>query len=281
MRRSLRDAIVGFSLLGGVLIFSGTMLWLRGFRIGSNSWEVEATFNDATGLAEMSPVTYRGIIVGSIKKISFTPESVNARIVINKKDLILPKPVTAKITTSSVLGGDAQLSLISLNSIKNKKLNPPQSSLCNRKEILCKDDIIKGEKMISISTLTEGIEGIIDEADKQDIIDKVSKSIDQFDQTQANLDELILLSKLELLRAAPIINELNKASTHLANILSSIDNPQTLNDIKEVAHVTNSLTKKIDSMSSDIDEIIKDKELIEAIRSVTIGLGKLFNEIYP
>ena len=35
MRRSLRDAFVGFSLLGGLVIFSGAMLWLRDFRLGS------------------------------------------------------------------------------------------------------------------------------------------------------------------------------------------------------------------------------------------------------
>ena len=77
--------------------------------------------------------------------------------------------------------------------------------------------------MASITSLTEGINGIIDEADRQKIINKVSESITQFDRTQANLDELVLLSKLELIRAKPIISELTKASIHLNNILESID----------------------------------------------------------
>jgi len=59
MRRSLRDAFVGFSLLGGLVIFSGAMLWLRDFRLGSKAWEISASFKDASGLAKMSPVTYR------------------------------------------------------------------------------------------------------------------------------------------------------------------------------------------------------------------------------
>ena len=77
MRRSLRDAFVGFSLLGGVVIFSGAMLWLRDFRLGSKTWEISASFKDASGLAKMSPVTYRGIIVGSVQKISNPPKSEN------------------------------------------------------------------------------------------------------------------------------------------------------------------------------------------------------------
>ena len=281
MRRSLRDAFVGFSLLGGLVIFSGAMLWLRDFRLGSKTWEISASFKDASGLAKMSPVTYRGIIVGSVQKISFTPNTVETKIKLNNDNLILPKPVIAKIVTSSMLGGDAQLSLISLGKSLNKNELITVNKDCPQKRILCSGDEIKGVEMVSISSLTEGINGIIDEADKQAIINKVSESIQQFDRTQANLDELVLLSKSELIRAKPIISELTKAAFHLNNILESLDNPETLKDIQELASTSSSLTKKIDQMSSDMGNIMEDKELINALKKVTIGLSKLFDDIYP
>lgn len=281
MRRSLRDAFVGFSLLGGLVIFSGAMLWLRDFRLGSKTWEISASFKDASGLAKMSPVTYRGIIVGSVQKISFTPNTVETKIKLNNDNLILPKPVIAKIVTSSMLGGDAQLSLISLGKSLNKNELIKVNKDCPQKRILCSGDEIKGVEMVSISSLTEGINGIIDEADRQAIVNKVSESIQQFDRTQANLDELVLLSKSELIRAKPIISELTKASFHLNNILESLDNPETLKDIQELASTSSSLTKKIDQMSSDMGNIMEDKELINALKRVTIGLSKLFDDIYP
>ena len=281
MRRSLRDAFVGFSLLGGLVIFSGAMLWLRDFRLGSKTWEISASFKDASGLAKMSPVTYRGIIVGSVQKISFTPNTVDTKIKLNNDNLILPKPVIAKIVTSSMLGGDAQLSLISLGKSLNKNELITVNKDCPQKRILCSGDEIKGVEMVSISSLTEGINGIIDEADRQAIVNKVSESIQQFDRTQANLDELVLLSKSELIRAKPIISELTKASFHLNNILESLDNPETLKDIQELASTSSSLTKKIDQMSSDMGNIMEDKELINALKKVTIGLSKLFDDIYP
>ena len=281
MRRSLRDAFVGFSLLGGLVIFSGAMLWLRDFRLASKTWEISASFKDASGLAKMSPVTYRGIIVGSVQNISFTPNTVETKIKLNNDNLILPKPVIAKIVTSSMLGGDAQLSLISLGKSLNKNELIAVNKDCPQKRILCSGDEIKGVEMVSISSLTEGINGIIDEADKQAIVNKVSESIQQFDRTQANLDELVLLSKSELIRAKPIISELTKASFHLNNILESLDNPETLKDIQELASTSSSLTKKIDQMSSDMGNIMEDKELINALKKVTIGLSKLFDDIYP
>ena len=281
MRRSLRDAFVGFSLLGGLIIFSGAMLWLKDFRLGAKSWEISANFKDASGLAKMSPVTYRGIIVGSVQKINFTPNSVETKIKLHDNNLILAKPVIAKIVTSSVLGGDAQLSLIPLGKSLNRNELFKVNKDCPSKRILCSGDKIKGVKMVSISTLTEGIDEIIDQADKQAIVEKISLSIQQFDRTQANLDELVLLSKSELIRAKPIITELTKASIHLNNILESLDNPKTLKDIQELASTSSSLTKKIDEMSSDFGNIMEDEELINALKRVTIGLSKLFDEIYP
>ena len=281
MRRSLRDAFVGFSLLGGLIIFAGGMLWLRDFRLASKSWEISANFKDASGLAKMSPVTYRGIIIGSVKEINFTPNTVETKIKIHNNNLFLEKPVIAKIVNSSVLGGDAHLSLISLgNSLQKTELLAIKKN-CPNKKILCNGDNIKGVEMVSISTLTEGLDAIIDQADQQAIVNKVSESIKQFDRTQANLDELVLLSKSELVRAKPIISELTKAAFHLSNILESLDNPETLKDLQELASTSNSLTKKIDQMSSDFGNIMEDKELIDALKRVTIGLSKLFDEIYP
>jgi len=281
MRRSLRDAFVGFSLLGGIVIFSGAMLWLRDFRLASKTWEISASFKDATGLAKMSPVTYRGIIVGSVQNISFTPNTVETKIKLNNDNLILPKPVIAKIVTSSMLGGDAQLSLVSLGKSLSKNELITVNQDCPKKRILCVGDNIKGVEMVSITSLTEGIDGIIDEADRQAIVNRLSESIQQFDRTQANLDELVLLSKSELKRAKPIISELTKASFHLNNILESLDNPKTLNNIQELASTSSSLTKKIDQMSSNMGNIMEDKELIDALKRVTIGLSKLFDDIYP
>ena len=96
MRRSLRDSIVGFSLLGGILIFTFFSFWLRGVRLSSKNWYLFAEFNHASGLSKKSPVTYRGILVGSIEDILFTNESIKAKIVLNNPEIILPNPAFAR-----------------------------------------------------------------------------------------------------------------------------------------------------------------------------------------
>ncbi len=184
MRRSYRDAIVGFSLIGGVVIFSGLTFWLKGLKISRETWNITANFTDATGLSNGTPVTFRGIQIGNVQTITFTPKDVKAKIRINSNDLVLFKPVTAKIETNSLLGGDAQISIISQGEpIDNFKMLPTGKG-CVQELILCEGDSIKGNDLNNMSKLAGDLNKFINDADQQEIIQKMVSSIEQFDSTQ-------------------------------------------------------------------------------------------------
>ena len=280
MRRSFRDAIVGFSLIGGVVLFSGLTLWLKGLRINSNAWNIRASFEDASGLSVGTPVNFRGIQIGSVREITFTPKDVQTKIRINQNNLILPKPVFAKIKTSSLLGGDAAISLIAKGDDIGDINSYPKKENCPQNLILCEGDLIKGKEIESISSLTSDINRFISEAESKGIIQKMVKSIDQFDKTQENLDELIMLSKLELVKARPIIEELIQAVNHINSILSAFDDPQVIGDIKISTSSIRVLIAKMNEISYKLNEIVSDEDLTNAIKDAAIGIGKLFNDIY-
>jgi len=280
MRRSYRDAIVGFSLIGGVVIFSGLTFWLKGLKISRETWNITANFTDATGLSNGTPVTFRGIQIGNVQAITFTPKDVKAKIRINSNDLVLFKPVTAKIETNSLLGGDAQISLNSQGEPIDGFKMLPTGKECVQELILCEGDSIKGNDLSNMSKLAGDLNKFINDADQQEIIEKMVSSIEQFDSTQENLDELIRLSKLELYKAMPIIRDLKKSVNHINSILSSIDDPKVLQDIKASTGSVKSFTAKIDRISDKIDEIVNDDDLRNALKDAAIGVGKLFNDIY-
>ena len=280
MRRSYRDAIVGFSLIGGVVLFSGLTFWLKGLKVSRETWNITANFTDATGLSNGTPVTFRGIQIGSVQTITFTPQDVTAKIRINRNDLVLFKPITAKIETNSLLGGDAQISLNTQGEpIDNLRMLPTGKG-CVQELILCEGDSIKGNDLSNMSKLAGDLNKFINDADKQEIIEKMVSSIEQFDSTQENLDELIRLSKLELYKAMPIIRDLKKSVNHINSILSSIDDPKVLQDIKASTGSVKSFTAKMDRISDKVDEIVNDDDLRNALKDAAIGVGKLFNDIY-
>ena len=281
MRRSLRDSIVGFSLLGGVLIFTFFSFWLRGIRLSSKDWYLFAEFSNASGLSKKSPVTYRGILVGSIEDIIFTNESIKAKIVLNNPEIILPKPAFARVVTNSFLGGDVQVSLETSEEKISKEVPKAISAECNNQLIVCQGDTIPGKRLSSLSNITNRINQILKESNQENLIENIVNSIDQFDRTQENLDELIYLSKQEILRVEPLIKEVTRAAGHLNNILSTIDDEETLKDMQLTINAAGSISKKLDGMSDDFEKLLQDKELIKSIRDLTIGLSKFLNEIYP
>ena len=281
MRRSLRDSIVGFSLLGGILIFTFFSFWLRGVKLSSKSCHLFAEFNNASGLSKKSPVTYRGILVGSIEDILFTNESIKAKIVLNNPDIILPRPTFARVVTNSFLGGDAQVALETSEKSLPKNIEKPTSENCDTKLIICQGDTITGKQLSSLSNIANRISQLLKESNQENLIENILNSIDQFDTTQENLDELIYLSKKEIQRVEPLIKEITTAAIHLNKILSTIDDKETLNDIKLTISAARSISSKIDDMSDDFEKLTQDKELTKSIRDLTIGLSKFLNEIYP
>jgi len=281
MRRSLQDSIVGFSLLGGILIFTFFSVWLRGLRLSSKNWYIFAEFNNASGLSTKSPVTYRGILVGSIEEILFTNESIRAKIVLNNPNIILPKPVFARVVTNSFLGGDVQVALETSEKSLPKNIAKSTSENCDDQLIICQGDTITGKQLSSLSNITNRLSQLLKESNQENLIENIANSMDQFDRTQENLDELIYLSKQEILRVKPLIKEMTIAASNLNKILSTINDEETLNDIKLTVNAARSISSKLDTMSDDFEKLTQDKELTKSIRDLTIGLSKFLNEIYP
>ena len=151
----------------------------------------------------------------------------------------------------------------------------------DNKLIVCQGDIITGKQLSSLSNITNTLSKLLKESNQENLIENVVASIDQFDRTQENLDELIYLSKQELERVEPLIKEMTIAANHLNKILSNINDQETLDDIKLTINAVRSISGKIDDMSGDFEKIMKDKELTKSIRDLTIGLSKFLNEIYP
>ena len=302
MRRSIRDAIVGFTVLGGLVGFGVTALWMRGVRLGASTWTVTARFDDAGGLAERSPVTYRGILVGSVKTIRVTPEAVVADLEINQGDLKLAQPVTATVASGSLLGGDALIALVSQGTPVPKDAPSASAPDCDVSRQLCDGATIQGQEAPSLSTVTETIQSLLAEAQKANLIAALAQSTQQFettskdasiflnnaDQAVEQIDLLVKQLRAETAKVRPIIENLNaatgnavKASVHVNNIVAALDNPKTLNELRQTAANAADLTAKIDSVGGDVEKLTSDEEFMKGLRSVTIGLGELFAELYP
>ncbi|CAK6689256.1 MlaD family protein [Synechococcus sp. BA-124 BA4] len=295
MRRSVREAIVGFSLLAAVVGGVGFWIWLRGISLSQNNWTLKVTFQDAAGLADRSAVIFRGVQVGSVRKIKTTSAAVLAELEISDPTLQLARPTTAQVQTGSLLGGDAQVALISTGNPLPGNAPLPRDKACDNTVMVCAGSELKGVTAASLSSVTELMQRLLAEVDEKQVVAELARTTRSFDATSKEATQFlqraqVLVAELKrsVGKADPILANLNTAtaeaaaaSRHVRNVTASLDNPKTLAQLKTTVGNAERLTARIDAVGGDVNKLTSDAEFMDGVRSVAIGLGQLFDELYP
>jgi len=288
MRRSVREAIVGFSLLAAISSAVGLSFWLRGISISRTNWTVQANFEQATGLAERSAVVYRGVQVGNVRKVRVTPQAVVAELEITNPDLHLAKPAYAEIGEASLLGGEAQVSLVSTGPLLPANTPAPYGKACNQAVMLCNGSTIAGLQSPSLSSVTALMSKMMTQVDQAKLIDKFTVLTDSFDKASVDAssflnDGKVLVKKMDrsVDKLQPTIANLNAGSASLKNLMAALDNPKTVKELQTTVTNAEVLTAKWKAVGGDVKKLTDDPQFMDGVRSVALGLGKFFDELYP
>jgi phospholipid/cholesterol/gamma-HCH transport system substrate-binding protein len=302
MRRSVREAMVGFTVLAGLASALGLWMWLRGVSLSRNTWRIRASFADAAGLAARSPVSFRGVMVGSVRSIEITDQAVIAELEITDPRLRLSRPVVARVGASSLLGGDAVVSLISSGQPLPRSLPGPRSERCDDKRMVCNGGRVVGVEAASLDSVTETVQRLLEEAEQQKLVPQMVAATRSFDATASEAEQLMqesqafvrdarrMVAELGPLvrRTDPILHNLNAASADAAratenvkNFTEALDDPRTVADLKATMANAKALTARWEAVGGDVRKLTGDPAFINGIRSVSVGLGRFFEDLYP
>ena len=113
------------------------------------------------------------------------------------------------------------------------------------------------------------------------VVPNMTESLERINSTTRKFEALTLQLQEELTKAAPVIRNLESATTHLNNIVASLDNPQTLSELQQIVANVSRLTYKLNAVGGDVAQLTADPEFMKGVRNLTIGLGELFGEMYP
>jgi phospholipid/cholesterol/gamma-HCH transport system substrate-binding protein len=302
MRRSVREALVGFSLLAAIASGLGLWFWLRGISLSRNTWTIKADFVDAAGLADRSPVTFRGVLVGNVRKVTVTGAAVVAELEITDPRLRLARPLVARVGTASLLGGDAQVSLLAGGKPLPADLPGPRERGCDDTRMVCNGGKVTGIAAASLDTVTETVQKLLDQADQQKLVPQMVAATASFQQTAKETEKLTKSGQIFLGDAQVLVNQLNRsvgkvdpilsnlnvasvdaarASRHVSNLTAALDNPRTVADLQATLANAKQLTDRWSAVGGDVSKLTGDPRFLDGIRSVSIGLGKFFEELYP
>lgn len=288
MRRSVREAIVGFSLLAAAASVVGLSYWLRGMNFSRDTWVLHARFTQADGLAARSPVVFRGVLVGNVRSVRVTPEAVLADLEISNRDLRLSRPVVAEIGEASLLGGEAQVTLIASGPPLPPGSPAPASAGCRASEMLCNGSQINGVTGATLESVTALMQKLLQEGDKAQLVNKFATLATSFDKTSRDASAFMkdgqdLVKELEtsVRRAQPTIDNLNATTAHARRLLAALDNPKTVGELQNTVVNAEKLTARWEAVGGDVNKLSSDPRFMDGVRSVAIGLGKFFEELYP
>ncbi|PWL21937.1 MAG: MCE family protein [Synechococcus sp. XM-24] len=288
MRRSVKEAIVGFTLLAAVSSAGLFWLWLKGVSVSNRTWRFQANFADAAGLAPRSAVTYRGVTVGHVQEVKATATAVEVQIDINQPNLQLPQPLDARVEAASLLGGDAVVALTAPIKPLPKGTPGPKAINCNRALTVCNGSVIQGKSAATLSQVTATLQQLLDQAEKEKLIPKLATTISSIETTAKEATEFmedgqVLIGDLRtaVRSVQPTINNLNDSTAHILNFVRVLDNPKTLSELKGTVSNLQELTATLDRVGGDINKLTSDKRFMDGLRSVAIGLGAFFDEVYP
>ena len=309
MRRSVREALVGFSLLAGLAGGLGFWAWLRGVSLSRNTWAIEARFADAAGLAERSPVTFRGVLVGNVRRVDVRNDTVVADLEITDPDLRIARPVVARIAASSLLGGDAAVALLSAGKPLPAGSPSPRDRSCDPLRMVCNGGRVSGVAAPTIDSVTETVQTLLDQAEQAKLIDKMVEATVTFERTARETEKLTRNAEVFLRDGRTLVTDLNqvlkrtdpivtnvtaasrsieaasadaaKASRSARNITAALDNPRSLADLQATLANARRLTDQWEAVGGDVRKLTGDPKFVDDIRSVSVGLGRFFEELYP
>ena len=293
---------MGFSLLAAISGALGLWMWLKGMSLSRNTWMIRASFPDAAGLAERSPVYFRGVLVGTVQRIEVTDQAVLADLVITDPKLRLSRPVVARVGVGSLLGGDAVVALLSSGQPLPKTLPGPGERGCDNKRMVCDQGKVVGMTAPGLDTVTESVQRLLKEADRQQLLPQMVAATKTFEKAASEAEQLTKESKFFVRDAQTLVNQLNplvkraepildnlnaasadaaQASKNVKNFTAALDDPKTVADLQATLANAKQLTARWDAVGGDVRKLTGDEDFINGIRSVSAGLGRFFEDLYP
>jgi phospholipid/cholesterol/gamma-HCH transport system substrate-binding protein len=196
--------------------------------------------------------------------------------------------VIAQIGEASLLGGEAQVQLIPAAKSLPPSTPLPSASNCDPVLMLCDGSQIKGVTGASLESVTALMQKLLQQGDREQLVSKFATLAQSLNQTSTNASLFIndgrqLVRNLDgtVSRVQPAIDNLNATTAESRRLVAALNNPKTLQHLQNTLSNAEQLTARFNAVGGDLNKLSSDPKVMEGIRSVSIGLGRFFDELYP
>jgi phospholipid/cholesterol/gamma-HCH transport system substrate-binding protein len=161
---------------------------------------------------------------------------------------------------------------------------------------------VQGVSAPTLESVTETVQRLLSQAERERVVPQMAAATRAFEKTAGETEKLSrdgqvfvrdakrLVQELNasVRKADPILANLNKASAeaaaatrHARSVAARFDNPKTAEDLQATLANARKLTDRWNAVGRDVSKLTGDPKFMEGMLSVSVGLGKFFDELYP
>jgi phospholipid/cholesterol/gamma-HCH transport system substrate-binding protein len=297
--RTLREGSLGLFILMGIGLASGLILWLKGVKLGRQSYQFIARFPEVTGIQTGSAVRYRGVVVGKIASIQPGVNGVDVTLEISSSNFQIPRHVKIEANQGGFIGETAiDIAPLSTDVFTNStNLPDPLSPNCNDRLIICNGDHLSGTMGVSFAELmrasTQFTETFSDpkfftqitaltENSTNAVEGIATLTTDLSELSQSLKEELNALSDSALLATGTIgqaADQLSLTAGEIASLATTVNSLVENNQSSLVTTLDNfNLTaREMASLASTVNGLVENNQssLVTTLENVNLTAGEM------
>jgi len=294
---------VGLVAIVTIALFIWGFNYLKGLEIFKNYKTFYAVYPRVNGLTPANPVSIRGLNVGQVTSIAFTPDMSGNIIVefIVTTDLPLPKNSLANIYSSDLMGSKAiEIILGDTNVYLNDgdTLRPlVEASLKEAVNQQIAPLKHKAEELIgSIDSAVIAIRGVFNKRTRdnlQNSIASISVTLRHLENASYNIDTLVITQKNRLVDILSniefITSNLKDNNENISNILNNFSTisdslakaqiPKTFDNINRTINDLAQVAEKINTGQGTIGLMLNDDKLYINLQKASSNLNSLLEDL--
>ncbi len=276
---------VGIIILLGLIMLSGSLYWLQGYKLERNSQIITIRFDDVGTLAPGDKVTVSGVRRGRVRDLMLTDQGVevklllykgvvlrkDARFVIKNMGLMGERFIaitqgkdTAMFEKSVIAEGQYDTGLPDVMGLLGEMVTELRDLVfAFRKNVGSDSTMIKLDRTInSLESVSASLAGYLDRNEKQ-----MDNTIDNFYKASHNLNKLLEQN------AAKIDSTTERFDRMSANLESFVEQLDTL------SMSASEFADRLNSPDGTLQLLMEDRRLYDDLRKTTDNLDDLINDI--
>lgn len=286
--KRINDFAVGITMLGGIAIVLGGILWTREASIGHDQQHVSARFYDVGNVRIGTPVAVRGMRAGKVDRMQLEDGFVVVRMSL-ASDVELPRQPVVLLNESSLFG-EWQATITALEAVGRDEEIRRQLD-----ETAKGGDLLAGATMPDIAKLTaaagriagdvESVTERFDVAFDADAAKELRQSIRNFSEMSTVLAQAVREQSGNLTRTSAIVEDgvvaLNEAAAKMRDVAHRVDSVASgekvqalVNDAGEAARQIRIASRQLGAMA---DQLGKSQNRLDALLNASESIATRVN----